>query len=163
MKRFLIALSILFLTAGALQAAESCTFTYAKSGGIDRVEIAWTTDSSGDFTATSTQDGDGDDYEINGWLIGVRTNPDDTDAPTDNYDIVLTSASGRNICGDTGTGNSPNEDGVLSNLDTANTEYTEFLNNGNYGGFPHEGTITVDITSAGNSNSGVITIFYLRD
>ena len=156
MKRIILFLLIsAFVLTGTAWGVTN-TQTLSSYGSFKVLEITWTSESGGTFTEWVSR-------EVNGWIMGFETDPDGTSAPTDNYDIVLTNKNDRNIDGDTGTGASPNQDGVLANRDTANTEYTQLLFNGSYGGHPNEGALTLNINAPGNSKVGKIRIFYYSD
>jgi len=152
MKRRILLTAVAIL-AVATFAWATATQTLTNYGSFNVLEIAWTTAAGGTFTEWDSRD-------INGWILGVETVPDGTATPTANYDVVLTNKNSRNICGDTGTGASPNSDGILANRSDTTPEYTQFLYNGSYGGHPNEGSIAVNIANAGNSKQGKIRIYY---
>lgn len=166
----LIVLSLLLVMAGSVFAASSCYQNLTCKGTACVLRLSWTTDASGDFAAFTTQ-------EVNGFINRVETDPSGTSAPDDNYDISIanyltstingtSTTTTRNICGDTGAWTAgeitTGEDGVLANRDTANTEETRFLINGSYTGLMNIGPLLIDISNAGNSESGVINIYYYK-
>lgn len=96
--------------------------------------VAWTSDASGDATAT---------LPINGAIVRVVTNPDGSAAPTDNYDLTIVDEDGVDLL---------NGEGV--DRDTANSEQI----------FPtdvpfHNGDVTVTIANAGDTKEGVVAIY----
>jgi hypothetical protein len=141
--------------------AGSYTEDYGKSGVADYVEINWTTDGAGALTPIVTE------KEINGLLYAVETIPSATAAPTDNYDVVIQNANGRNICEDTCVGaacTTPTEDGVLANRSTSLAQMKNFTIGGvPWGSVPNKGKLTFYVGSAGNSKSGTIRLFYMGD
>lgn len=149
----LIMLAITLVAPGAY-AAESATIRTYDIGSLSVVELAWTTDSAGNFTAATT------DYGVNGVLVGGETIPSSTAAPSANYDIIVSNADGRLVCGDSGNTTTPNQDGVFANRSATVTEYTRFKSNSNYQAVESIGQLTFDVFNAGNSKSGTIRIFY---
>ena len=135
----------LFMFTSVVHSAESVTQALQSGGEINVLQISWTTDASGNLTATDTA------YPLEGYLMLVETDPDGSAAPTDNYDIVLNDANGLDVMG-----------GALSDRDTANTEATMPKLNGSYTMIPVPGTLEMDVTNAGNSKSGVIRIYFVR-
>lgn len=72
-------------------------------GGKCAIIVDWTSDASGDVTLTI-------DEPVVGRIIQLVTDPDGTDAPTDNYDVTLVSSltgldmlAGRGVDRDTAT------------------------------------------------------------
>lgn len=148
MKKTLCCLVVLiFLIVGNAFGAD--TDRLVLKGGVRNIYITLTAGAAGAFTAFTTTE------DVDGIICSVETNPGAT-APTDNYDIVITNESGRNICGDTGSGAVPGQDGVLSNRDTAVTEYTQLPVNGGYGCITNHGALVVALT--GNSVVGAIVV-----
>lgn len=126
---------------------------YDKDGrqlGVRKVIASWTSDASGNASGTTDK--------IVGLLLQGVTNP--TDGPTDNYDIVLTEANGANLLGGC--------DFDLTNRDTSNSEISHFIvtnaastDPGGVGAHPAVcGAITVTVSSAGNTKSGVLELYY---
>ena len=148
MKRILGILLALLLVVGTGAAwgmgctnpsAGTVTSTSDKEVGSSRVrllQVSYTTDSgAGTFTCTT-------DNDVTGWILHVETDPGAT-APDDNYSITLKNDNGRDIAG-----------GNLSNRDTANAEdvVIEEYNHG---------TLVIAVSSAGNSKTAEILIYYL--
>lgn len=166
-------------TIGTISAdgANTLEWTATTTGGLRLVAAA--NDASGDFDNFSggLSFNSFQTAEIIGVIDGVETDPSATAAPTDNYDIsianyLVTTINGtstttlRAICGDTGAWTSgeitTGEDGVLADRDTANSEFTRFLDNSVYGGIYNIGPLLVDITNEGRAKSGVINIWFKK-
>jgi len=133
----------LFMVTGAF-AAESVTQSLQTGGEINVLVMSWTTDSSGDLTATDTG------YPIEGYLMLVETDPSGTAVPT-SYAVTLTDANGLDVMG-----------GALAGRSTTATEMTLPLLNGNYTMLPIPGKLSMDVTGAGASKSGTVRIYFVR-
>lgn len=136
------------------------TFTYDNGsdrlggggGAIRTVTAAWTSDGSGNATATTGK--------IVGTLLQGVTNPDDSAAPTANYDIVLTEENGANLLGGC--------DFDLTDRHTSNSEISHFLitnaaatDPGGVGAHPAVcSPITITVSNAGDTKSGVLVLYY---
>jgi len=144
MKKVFLAMVMVLFMVSVSWGAESCVQTLQAGGSINVLQMVWTTDSSGNFTATDTA------YPIEGYLMLVETDPSAT-APTADYDIVLNDANGIDVMG-----------GALGDRSATATELTMPLLNGNYTMLPVPGTLTMDVTNAGNSKSGTIRIYFVR-
>jgi len=166
-------------TIGTISAngANTLEWTATTTGGL-RI-VAAHNNSSGDFDDFSMGESFNSVYtqEVNGVIFGVETDPLSTAAPTDNYDISIANylvttinstsvISSRNICGDTGTWTSGEittaGDGVLSDRDTAVSEFTRLSNNSVYDNYMNVGPLLIDITNEGRSKSGVINIYFKK-
>jgi len=145
MKKVFLAIAFVLMTVSMGWCAESCVQALQAGGEINVLQMTWTTDSSGNFTATDTA------YPIEGYLMLVETDPDGTAAPTAAYDITLKNTNGVDVMG-----------GALSDRSATATEMTMPLLNGSYTMLPVPGVLTMDVTSAGNSKSGVIRIYFVR-
>lgn len=116
----------------------SVTITYSsKSKGVKWVNWAWTSDASGDMSGTDTA-------EIDGVALAFVTNPDGTDAPTDNYDITVNDSDAGDI---TAAG--------LANRDTLNTERV----------VPDPAAafsskLSLVVSNAGNAKKGTLVMYY---
>lgn len=107
--------------------------------GLRKVVCSWTSDGSGNAS--------GDTLKLVGELVKATTNP--TDGPTANYDISLTDDDGVDILA--------NCDASLANRHTTTSEEVYFL-------VKEQrpvvcGIITVAITNAGATKSGVLNLF----
>ena len=111
--------------------------------GIRLLQISYVTASSGGTFTVIT------DHDINGWILKVQTDPGAT-APTGDYDIDLDDANGEDIMG-----------GALEDRSATVTESSRGLLNGNYQPVENYGTITIQVTTAGNSKTIEILIWYL--
>ena len=144
MKKILLGILMsLFMVTGAF-AAESVTQSLQTGGEINVLVMSWTTDSSGDLTATDTG------YPIEGYLMLVETDPSGTAVPT-SYAVTLTDANGLDVMG-----------GALAGRSTTATEMTLPLLNGNYTMLPIPGKLSMDVTGAGASKSGTVRIYFVR-
>lgn len=114
------------------------TITPHKGGNMKEVKIAWTSDASGNVTEHTTTN------FYNGKIKYFVTDPDGTNAPTDNYDIQLLDRNGIDILA-----------GAGANRDTANNEY---VLDASVGAIVNS-QITVAISNAGNAKSGVILLY----
>jgi hypothetical protein len=126
------------------------TFTHEKLGALRTVTATWTSDSSGDATATTTE-------VVSGTLVKAITNP--TDGPTANYDIVITDDQSFNVL--------TNTDDDLLNRHTTTTEEVYFLVL-DKAGTPlaqsiqpvTNSVLTFTVSNAGATKSGVVILFY---
>lgn len=113
--------------------------TRVRRGGVEEVSIAWTSDSSGDFTEA---------VQLYGTLRKIVTNPADAsgDAPTDDYDITLIDKDGIDAMTTLG-----------ANRDTANSEVLYESSTG----IPMllSGVHTLTIAAAGDTKQGVVRLF----
>jgi len=128
--------------------AGSCTLNPASPpafpGKIFRQTWNWTSDASGDVDDSScTSKG------INGDLLYCETNPDDTAAPTDNYDGVLNNANGTDMMG-----------GAMSDRDTANNELATPLVGAAYAYVRVDGPLSLVISAAGDTMQGSVTCLF---
>lgn len=164
-------------TISANGTGQTLHWTATTTGGLRLIAAA--NAASGDFDNFSL----GESFnsfqtqEINGLIDGVETDPSADAAPADNYDVSIanylittinstSTTTLRAICADTGAWTSgeitTGEDGVLADRDTANTEFTRFLDNAVYGGVYNIGPLLIDITNEGRSKSGVVNIYYRK-
>lgn len=138
-------------------AAGTATVTYdnghggqnTPDGSIRRVIVAWTSGSAGESIAASVD-------KLSGSLIKGVTVPSAVAVPSDNYDIVITDSEGANVLG--------NSVADLQNRDDADTEVVYFettIGVGLYSIHPVVcSTLTVTVSSAGNSKSGTLYLYY---
>lgn len=106
-------------------------------GSVKKVTFAWTSSAGGAADGATTKPYDGR-------LIAVTTDPDGTDIPTDNYDVVVSDADGQDVLL-----------GAGADRDTANTEYILEANLGAVAGSP----LTLAVTNAGNAKKGVVVVW----
>jgi hypothetical protein len=150
MKKLLISLALVLIFATSLLAVDS-TYTITKyKHGTDFVELslAWTTSDGGDFTAATTTTEE-TNFIKGRWLCQMITDPV---SPTDDYDITVVDANGADLLG-----------GAGSNRDASNSEVTYPIvdsTSGQRACVPVTTALTIDITSAGNSESGVIRLIF---
>jgi hypothetical protein len=153
MKRILLSLAILVMTASLAFGAGTVTvtaptFNYEKDKAF--ISIAWVGDAGGGTLPATTINMSS--YKLIGWyLYSVETDPGDT-APTDNYDITITDANSLDICYS-----------QALNRDTANTEIA-FCSASGKGFYVVRGSLTVNISgNAVNSATGTIILTLLKN
>lgn len=120
--------------------------TYDDLGTVKKIIADWTSSTSGVADATTKK--------IVGSLIKGVTDPS-TDAPTDDYDIVITDPEGFNVL------TASNDD--LADRDTANTEEVYFSQYSTSGGsmFPVVcDKLTITVTNAGDTKGGQLILYY---
>lgn len=96
------------------------------------------------FDWTSSAGGAADhEFELQGYIVKVVTDPDNSAAPTDNYDLSIVDEDGADVL-----------IGQGADRDTANTE--SFYPAQADGAIPvfHCGTVTFTIANAGNAKAG---------
>jgi len=119
---------------------------------VIKVEIAWTTDGSGNFT---TIDVDDDTYGIAKDLVGRvctmgLTDPDGTAIPTPSYDIEILDEYGIDIFG-----------GALNDRHTSNSEQTvPIIAPNTYGSRLITGDLQFALANAGNSKQGKCVLLF---
>jgi hypothetical protein len=143
MKKILMAILLVLMSTTAY-AVESCVQSMIGDGSYKILQMVWTTDASGAFTATDTG------YSMDGIVILAETIPSATAVPTDQYDIVLNNSSDIDAFG-----------GSLEDRSSTTAEQTMPLLNGNYTGISVMGPLTLDVTNAGNSKSGTVRIHFI--
>lgn len=113
---------------------------------IKKISTPWTSDGSGNATIV---------INFAGIILRVVTNPDNTDIPTDNYDVTLIDSDGADLF--VGRG---------ADRDTANPEQfcpgVTFSDGTNTTVMPvaHTGSATLTIAGAGVAKKGVVVIYY---
>jgi hypothetical protein len=143
MKKVLLSIGLFLLTVSMAYGAGTLTQDYATHGAMKVATLTWTTSAGGVFTSTATS------KSINGFVVSVETDPDGTAVPTAAYDITLLDSGSADIMG-----------GALANRSATATEITMPLLNGNYTGIAVQGALTLTVSAAGNSKTGVVKIFY---
>lgn len=114
--------------------------TNATHTTVKKLTFAWTSSAGGAATVTST----GSHY---GRVIEFVTIPGaGGEAPTDNYDITITDSDSVDVAA-----------GALANRDTANTEVVVPDTNAQRA---VHGVLTVNVTNAGNANTGTVVVYY---
>ncbi len=117
--------------------AGTVTTTEITHTSAKKITFAWTSSSGGAADATTTN-------AFDGKVVGLTTDPDGTDAPTDNYDIVINDADGHDVLL-----------GAGANRDTLDTEHVAEANLGAVAG----SKLTLAITTAGNAKKGVVIMW----
>jgi len=188
MKKILIIVCVLLFAVYAWGASTTAPFGQAiqnkyKKGGVTILHIEWAGESSPQ-QATRPDDVEFQTMDVNGRIIGCKTNPSATSSgnfdttagevyvvPTDNYDIGIMDNSGIFIFGDTNatSGETLSSDGALANRDTANTEFVWMVKDFSSGEteppvlLPNHGPLKIFVQNAGATNEGVIEIYYLEE
>lgn len=114
---------------------------------VTRIELAWTSDSSGNATYTTAG--------VNGTILRFVTDPGST-APTDNYDVTLSDENGVDVLS-----------GLGANRDASNTEeslpYITVTDGTNSALYPRSvaGPLSLSISNAGSAKQGSL-ILYVR-
>jgi hypothetical protein len=148
MKKLFIMLLILLLPTFVFGAGSDVTETRSRHGSdIREIKLAWTADDSDGSVPTETIE------HISGWIFYAVTNPGAT-APTDNYDITITTAAdGQDIFG--------NE---LADRDTSNSEQVVPKIGNAYGAVYVDDTLTFTLTNNSvNDAVGVLKILYWEE
>lgn len=118
--------------------ASSVTVTEEAHGnGLHKVIFDWTGHTDGVVTKVATA------KKYTGQVVFLVTNPDDSAAPTDNYDITVTDDEDHDILA-----------GAGANRDTATTEYVLEASLGAV----FESTIGPVVTNSGTSKQGKIIL-----
>lgn len=137
--------------AGTVTQTDSLLSTvpsYERSGAIRKIALAWTSDASGNAGAATSA-------AVTGTIAAVTFAPGAGGAqPTDAYDIVLTDAAGvdvlsgqgANLSNATATAVCP---GIALKDGTTTSVTPRVVND----------VLTLVVSNAGNTKSGVITIF----
>jgi len=101
-----LAFAIFLIISLSSSAWATCTAEFTTAGSpVELLTFTCQTDTAGSATITGVTS-----PAIRGWVFQAETNPG-TEAPTDNYDIVLNDAAGADVF-----------NAALMNRDTANTE-----------------------------------------
>ena len=126
--------------------AGSNTVTVSDKGGnVTEYSMAWTSDASGDVS--------GNAFGIKrGLLLGVEYNPDDTAAPSANYDVTLNvgSSAGADLLTNTG-----------ANLSATATTRSKPLVNTSGEVWYEGGNVDLIVANAGNAKQGVVKLWVL--
>ena len=147
MKKILSLLAALLVFLPGV-ARGTCTITYDDSGSpVQTLLFTCVTDTTGSATITGVTS-----RPVRGWVFQAETNPG-TEAPTDDYDIVLNDAAGADVF-----------NGALANRDTANTELAWPL----IGTIPTrsfvEGTLSIVVTNNSVNNAAfTLKVWLLRE
>jgi hypothetical protein len=117
--------------------AGTVTVTESVHTPVKKIRWSWTSDASGNADLITTK-------PYYGQVLALVTDPSAT-APTDDYDITITDVEGYDVM-----------QGAGANRDTANTETA--VPAATSVAF---GTLTLNVSNAGNAKSGV-AILYIR-
>ena len=118
--------------------------------GDNKITLTWTCTDLGVVSTGICAEFDADrnwpyiqPAKLKGYIVKVDTNPDGSDAPTDDYDITLLNSDGIDVTF-----------GNLVNRDTANSEQWVPADP------PYiDSELTLTIINAGDAKAGVVTIF----
>lgn len=144
MKQFFIFLPILFFVPSIAFAAGSATTLTYTDEKIRVVEWSWTSDAAG------TVSGEGA-VTITGIILGILFEPDDTDTPTNLYDVQLLDDGSADILHAVGA-NQPSDDSDTGKMRCPINADGQLV-------ILYEKQITPSITNAGNAKSGIIYLF----
>lgn len=142
---FAVCMAALLCTSTAFA---TCTVTHTSAGSpVEYLLFTCTTDTAVSATITGITSG-----AIRGWVFQAETNPG-TEAPTDDYDIVLNDAAGADVF-----------NGALINRDTTNTELAWPL----VGTIPTrtfvDGTLAIVVTNnAVNNAAFTLKVWIMRE
>ncbi|MGD9889705.1 MAG: hypothetical protein AB7R89_25720 [Dehalococcoidia bacterium] len=124
-------------------AAGVVTITEAEDGlRVKRIKFEWTSGTDGEAGTASGET----TVPYGGKVERLITDPDGTDAPTDNYDIEILDEDGYDVLA-----------GAGANRDTANTEQVLASSLG----IVAWSTLTLNVTNAGSAKSGVVYLYIL--
>jgi len=113
------------------------TVTEETNGHIKKIAFVWTSDADGKATKTTLN-------SYSGEIIRLVTVPDETDAPDDNYDVVINDEDSTDILM-----------GAGANRDTANTEQVLASSLGCVA----NDQLSLSITNAGNKKKGTVYLY----
>lgn len=149
MRKWFLALMLTVLLALPiqLQAAGTVTQTLTYTHNFYALTFSWTSDASGNADQEST-------WPIGGYIVKVITNPGAT-APSVDYDITLTNSDGIDVM-----------HGTLADRHTSTSEEVvpKVADNVTvYGGSAVAGKITLNVSNAGDSKVGTVTVIFARE
>jgi len=139
MKRLFLTIVMVLSMINLAYGAGTCSQKHANHGGFQIITMTWTTDGAGAFTGTQIL------WPINGMVIQVETDPSATAAPTAAYDLTLTDSGSADIMSS-----------VLADRSATATEIVKPA----LGSVAVQGYLTLNVSNAGNSTSGVVKIYY---
>lgn len=130
--------------------AGSATITYQRVRSVREIIWDWTSDGSGDVSGVGETDG-----KDSGVILEIRTDPDGTDAPSDNYDIVVNDIDVIDVA-----------QGFCANRDTADVERVtpveeSTVGENNYGNLiPFTGVLDLVVSNAGSAKKGQVRLLF---
>lgn len=130
--------------------AGSLTITRVDVGlGIQRLDCAWASDDSGDVS--------GHAFAVpTGMLLQVKTVPDGTTAPSDNYDLTIVDGDSADLLGGAGADRDNSNAEIFAPLiGDATTKNQRPLVDGT-------GTLDVVVANAGDSKKGIVSLWIGR-
>lgn len=134
-----VLISLCVMTGMARTTAGSVTVSTSNAGrNVQRIDLAWTSDSSGAVS--------GHAFSLSaGYIISVQFAPGGIAAPSDQYDVTLIDSTGLDILHGHGADQSS----------TVTDRYSmdpEWFNDSSH-------TVDLVITNAGNAKSGTVTVW----
>ena len=118
--------------------AGTVTVTESTFSKVKKIKWSWTSTAGGAADLVTNE-------AYFGEVLSVVTNPDDSAAPTDNYDITITDVEGYDVL-----------QGAGANRDTANTETAVPTAKS-----VAHGKLTLNVANAGDSKSGTVVLYIL--
>lgn len=113
----------------------------SRDGSVERIEVAWVADGSGDAAEV---------VHLNGPILRLVTVPaTDTEQPDDNYDVTVIDDHGIDLLGGDG-----------ADRDETNAEAVDIGNAGTY--VFYAGPATVTVANAGAANEGTVYLYVLN-
>lgn len=117
--------------------AMSVSIAETRHTAIKKIAFTWVSASDGTATGTTT-------HAYDGKCELLTTDPDGTDAPSDNYDITITDSDGVDVLGGSG-----------ANRSTSATQQVLGSSLGAVAG----SKLTLNITNAGDTKAGVVYLY----
>jgi hypothetical protein len=130
--------------------AGSLTVTRTDVGlGIQRIDGAWTSDASGDVS--------GHAFVVpTGMILQVKTVPDGTTAPSDNYDLTIVDGDSVDLLGGSGADRDNAAAEIIAPLiGDATTKNQRPLVDGT-------GALDIVVANAGNAKKGIVSLWIGR-
>jgi hypothetical protein len=156
MKRVFALLTFLgLLFWGSLSfGAATCTVERDVVGSMTVIIFSWTSHTDG-AVASGTCDETTSQYlrEVSGMVVGIKFEPDASDAPTNLYDVTINTPGGADITLGTGT-NQTSDDSVTTQWRTPLTTDAKYLT-------LYRENLDLVVGAAGESKKGKIQLFLL--
>ena len=145
MKKLMLGILMMF---GLVSTAygEGVVETIKSKNNLSIASFAWTTNTYGSTTTTSTQ-------SVDGYILMIETVPSSTTPPTNAYDVSVTNSNGFEVIGD----------GDLQDRSLSATEVVMPILNSDVVMFPNLGPLTIAIGNTGPAQEGVVNVYYRWD
>jgi len=124
--------------------AASCTIVSNKQKEVEKISFDWTADSDGDCSGKSTA-------TFSGCIKRVVIIPDDTDTPTDQYDVVINDDDGIDVLAGAGADCPGGTNAATLHLTPVTTKKVETL--------ICNTKLTLQVSNAGDSKKGKVYVF----